>query len=129
MCANYEPIREIQRIRADLQALFVDLPAWQPETWPQYLAPFIRRAPDVAQHQLDARLGQFGLMPYWNRDAASISNSWLRALGLFGDVERHAVVRVFISRHIDLSINRKSPPTRMPIPRNRLPELAGHLAG
>jgi putative SOS response-associated peptidase YedK len=70
MCANYEPIREIERIRADLQGLFVNLPAWQPETWPQYLAPFIRRAPDVAHHQPEAQLGQFGLMPYWNRDVA-----------------------------------------------------------
>ena len=56
-------------LRMHFKAEIAEGAAWRPETWPQYEAPFIRRADEV-EHRREALLGQFGLLPHWTKDPA-----------------------------------------------------------
>lgn len=40
------------------------------DSYPGYLAPLIRRAPNVAEQESEAKLGRYGLLPAWAKDMA-----------------------------------------------------------
>lgn len=72
MCANYESVRDKDRLK---QHFGVDLPSElaRHDVWPGYLSTFIRRHPhadvgDDAVPEREALLGSFGLIPHWATD-------------------------------------------------------------
>lgn len=72
MCSNYEPSDEEQLAafledigQAPQGQLFGPYPS---ESWPGYLAPFVRQDPDSAEHRPQVCLGVYGLVPHWSKD-------------------------------------------------------------
>lgn len=65
MCAHYETVHQPARLR---QYFGVELPpqALRRDIWPGYLSSFIVQGGDEG---LQARLGCFGLIPHWAKDA------------------------------------------------------------
>lgn len=68
MCANYEPIRDLQRIGYNMRTLFDGEAPWPTEAWPLGLAPFVRRG--ATSQDVEACVGQFGMHPHWTQDIA-----------------------------------------------------------
>lgn len=66
MCANYTPVTDRERERLYFSLEHRDL--FPDETWPGYLAPFIRQSRDALEHRREACGGLFGLIPYWAKD-------------------------------------------------------------
>lgn len=72
MCSNYEPSEE-EQLAAFLEdigqspqgQLFDPYPR---ESWPGYMAPFIRQDPESVEHRPQACLGVYGLVPHWSKD-------------------------------------------------------------
>lgn len=69
MCSNYQALRELERMERCFRLQSSNMPLFPSETWTGYLAPYMRRAPDSAEHTRELRAGQFGLMPHWTKDA------------------------------------------------------------
>lgn len=67
MCANYHPVTDRDRLLAHFGAALPPVPM-PPQTWPGYLAPFVRRDPDRTGFAVTAEAGLFGLVPAWSRD-------------------------------------------------------------
>ena len=69
MCANYQPVTAQDRL---LHHFGVQRPREEtpPEVYPGGLAPFVVRAQDRAELARDARVGLFGLLPFWAKDLA-----------------------------------------------------------
>jgi putative SOS response-associated peptidase YedK len=66
MCANYTPVSERERLKTFFR-LEPSSP-FPPETWPGYLAPFVRQARERDVHDRELRVGLFGLVPRWAKD-------------------------------------------------------------
>lgn len=66
MCSHYQAMQD----RAAMERHFgtPDAPDLQSDIWPLYLAPYLRRDPDLAEHTREMRPGQFGLLPHWAKD-------------------------------------------------------------
>lgn len=67
MCSNFQALREIERMERYFRIHGV-IPDFPRETWPGYLAPYIRRDHDSAEYAREMRAGQFGLIPHWAKD-------------------------------------------------------------
>lgn len=69
MCSNYEPVTSEDRMLAYFGVARPrgEIPI---DSYPGYLAPFIRRAPDRVELEREAQLGHYGLLPYWAKDMA-----------------------------------------------------------
>ncbi len=69
MCSNYEPVTSEDRMLAHFGVVRPkgEIPI---DSYPGYLAPLIRRAPNVAEQESEAKLGRYGLLPAWAKDMA-----------------------------------------------------------
>jgi putative SOS response-associated peptidase YedK len=67
MCANYQPVTRSERLKQFFDAEGTGLDACPMETWPGYLAPFVRaRQGRAAVHSgRSLGLGLYGLIPHW----------------------------------------------------------------
>ncbi|SBW84510.1 hypothetical protein PVE_R2G0484 [Pseudomonas veronii 1YdBTEX2] len=69
MCSHYEAPTE-ERLLAGFGVATTD--PYQHDLWPTYLGPFIRlrcsEANDDVPRELEAQVGQFGLLPFWAKD-------------------------------------------------------------
>lgn len=67
MCSNYRPVTQADRL---LRYFGVERPPKEVplDCYPSYLAPFIRRNPDKAEHERDVQDGRFGIVPHWAKD-------------------------------------------------------------
>ena len=70
MCSRYQALKEAAWLEKFFATLYPpELPAG--ETWPLYDAPYVVRDLDQApsEHVRECRVGQFGLLPRWAKDA------------------------------------------------------------
>lgn len=67
MCSHYQALKDRERM---WRRFGVDITQdmGNGDTWPLYLAPFVRRDPEKLEHTRQGLMGQFGLLAHWAKD-------------------------------------------------------------
>lgn len=68
MCSHYQALKEIERLKRYFRIRGIPESEIPADTWPGYLAPYIRRSHDQVEYNPEGRVGRFGLIPHWAKD-------------------------------------------------------------